>query len=427
MIHWKKALTAGFLSLSLFAVPVGTAMAASWWQTLAYGAAAMTLAKQQLTKMDDGAKQQMLANTQAKTGVVAGEAYGDRLEGIQRNIVATGMIERQYDVYANPSEDLNAFETIGGVISVNKGMMDALNDDELAFTLCHEMQHGEKRHAVNGILKSIGIATLVDVALGGDLNVLDVLLGSVAVNYIDNEVVTMDQEKEADAHGFDVFKNTQYNVGGAASSMQLVYEQYGELYQEGFKRIINPNNHPQMTSRIEKLAFRMSYWSGNHVQVGGDVVYVNAQPVIQPVPTEAYSARRRAFLAAGNLARVTHNEYGEAIDEDEVQAVPLNQQDEKGKKANAKEPIYPPAWNVAQQGSDIYVNGLRIMTCAPGDDGAAITRSLEQALKAEPAMVSEKEIKKLNKEWKKQYEADKKAKDEAEKAAADAPQPAEAS
>lgn len=98
MIHWKKALTAGFLSLTLFAAPVGTAMAASWWQTLAYGAAAMALAKQQLTKMDDGAKQQMLASTQAKTGVVAGEAYGDRLEGIQRNIVATGMIERQYDV-----------------------------------------------------------------------------------------------------------------------------------------------------------------------------------------------------------------------------------------------------------------------------------------------------------------------------------------
>ena len=182
MIHWKKALTAGFLSLTLFAVPVGTVMAASWWQTLAYGAAAMTLAKQQLTKMDDGAKQQMLASTQAKTGVVAGEAYGDRLEGIQRNIVATGMIERQYDVYANPSEDLNAFETIGGVISVNKGMMDALSDDELAFTLCHEMQHGEKRHAVNGVLKSIGIATLVDVALGGDLNVLDVLLECIILS-----------------------------------------------------------------------------------------------------------------------------------------------------------------------------------------------------------------------------------------------------
>ena len=120
-----------------------------------------------------------------------------------------------------------------------------------------------------------------------------------------------------------------------------------------------------MTSRIEKLAFRMSQWSGNHVQVGGDVVYVNAQPVVRPVPSGDYSPRRRAFLAAGNLARVTHNEYGEAIDEDKVQAVPLNQQDEKGKKAHKEAPIYPPAWNVARQGSDIYVNGLRIMTCAP--------------------------------------------------------------
>ena len=156
-------------------------------------------------------------------------------------------------------------------------------------------------------------------------------------------------------------------------------------------------------------------------------MYVNAQPVIHPVPSGDYSPRRRAFLAAGNLARVTHNEYGEAIDEDEVQAVPLNQQNEKGKKADKDAPIYPPAWNVAQHGSDIYVNGLRIMTCAPGDDGGAITQSLEKALKAEPAMLSEKEIKKLNKEWKKQYEADKKAKEEAEQAAAEAQQPAEAS
>ena len=95
-------------------------------------------------------------------------------------------------------------------------MVDALNDDELAFTLSHEMQHGEKRHAVNGVLKSIGIATLVDVALGGNANVLDILLGSVAVNYIDNEVVTMDQEKQADETGFNILKNTEYNVGGAA-------------------------------------------------------------------------------------------------------------------------------------------------------------------------------------------------------------------
>lgn len=101
------------------------------------------------------------------------------------------------------------------------------------------------------MLKSIGVATLVDVAFGGNAELLDILLGSVVVNYIDNEMVTMDQEKQADSEGFKVLKNTQYNVGGAASSMEYVYEQYGELYQEGWGRVLRPNNHPQMSSRIE--------------------------------------------------------------------------------------------------------------------------------------------------------------------------------
>ena len=172
---WKKWLTTIVASLSLCIAPAAMASAASTAQILLYGAATMVLAKQQLLQMDNNNQKQMLANTQAKTGVVNNEAYSDRLENIQRNLVATGLIKRNYDVYANPSTDLNAFETIGGVISVNKGMLDALNDDELAFTLCHEMQHGEKRHAINGVLKSIGISTLVDVSLGGNADVLSLI------------------------------------------------------------------------------------------------------------------------------------------------------------------------------------------------------------------------------------------------------------
>ncbi|WP_308590907.1 M48 family metallopeptidase [Megasphaera sp.] len=399
MKKWKKWLTTIVTSLSLCVVPAAMVSAASTVETLLYGAAAMALAKQQLMQMDNTQQQKMLANTKSQTGVVDNEAYSDRLENIQRNLVATGLIQRNYDVYANPSKDLNAFETIGGVISVNKGMLDALNDDELAFTLCHEMQHGEKRHAVNGVLKSIGISTLVDVSLGGNADVLDILLGSVAVNYIDNEFVTMDQEKQADALGFNVLKNSGYNVGGAAASMEYVYEKYGELWQEGFKRIISPNNHPQMSSRIEKLAGRMSLWSGNHVQVGGSTVYVNAQPVVTPAAAGDYSSRRRAFMVAGNLARATHDVYGEAPKENQVVTQTLNKK--------------TPSWNVAAKGNDVYVNDLRIMTCASGDDSPAIVKNIQQALEAKPAMLSKKEIQKQNKAWTQKYGyKDKKEKNE---------------
>lgn len=402
-MQWKKKLTALTLSVALLAAPIGTAMAATAVQTLLYGAAVMAMAKKQMMAMDDTNQKQMLANTQKKTGVAHNQAYNERLEQIERNLVRTGMIKRDYDVYVNPSKELNAFETIGGVISVNQGMMDVLNDDELAFTLCHEMQHGEKRHAVNGVLKSIGISTLVDVAMGGNANVLDILLGSVAINYIDNEVVTMDQEKEADATGFNVMKNTAYNVGGAPSSMQFVYEKYGDLYTEGFNRVISPNNHPQMSSRIEKLAGRVTKWSGNHVQVGGDTVYVNALPVVRPAADGAYSLRRRAFLVEGNLARVMHNIYGEAPKDNKVQDKPLvtSSKTDQAPAANADKTAID--WQVVLDGQHVTVNGTRIMTCAAGDNGTEIVQNLEKALQAKPAMLSKSEITKRNAAWKQKY------------------------
>lgn len=389
MNRWKKWLTTMVAGFTLCVAPVAAVSAASAAQILLYGAASMALARQQLMKMDDQNQKQMLASTQAKTGVLDNEAYSRRVETIQRNLVATGLVKRNYDVYVNPSKELNAFETVGGVISINRGMVDALNDDELAFTLSHEMQHGEKRHAVNGVLKSIGIATLVDVALGGNANVLDILLGSVAVNYIDNEVVTMDQEKQADETGFNILKNTEYNVGGAASSMQYVYEQYGDLWQEGFKRVISPNNHPQMSSRIQKLVGRMSQWSGNHVQVGGNTVYVNAQPVVTPAAMGSYSSRRRAFLVAGNLARSFHDVYGEAPKDNKVLTETINKKD--------------PSWNISTQGDELYLNGQYIMTGTAGDSVTRIASNLQRAVDSKSAMLSKGDIQQKDKEWTQKY------------------------
>lgn len=389
MNRWKKWLTTMVAGFTLCVAPVAAVSAASAAQILLYGAASMAMARQQLMKMDDQNQKQMLASTQAKTGVLDDEAYSRRVETIQRNLVATGLVKRNYDVYVNPSKELNAFETVGGVISINRGMVEALNDDELAFTLSHEMQHGEKRHAVNGVLKSIGIATLVDVALGGNANVLDILLGSVAVNYIDNEVVTMDQEKQADETGFNIIKNTAYNVGGAASSMQYVYEQYGDLWREGFKRVISPNNHPQMSSRIQKLAGRMSQWSGNHVQVGGNTVYVNAQPVVTPAAMGDYSSRRRAFLVAGNLARSFHDVYGEAPKDNKVLTETINKKD--------------PSWNISTQGNELYLNGQYIMTGAAGDSVTSIAGNLQRAVDSKAAMLSKGDIQQKDKEWTQKY------------------------
>lgn len=67
----------------------------------------------------------------------------------------------------------------------------------------------------------------------------------------------------------------------------------------------------------------MTQWSGNHVQVGGATVYVNAKPVLTPAKAGNYSSRRRAFLVAGNISRVTNRVYGEAPSETKSLPIPL--------------------------------------------------------------------------------------------------------
>jgi predicted Zn-dependent protease len=266
--------------------------------------------------------------------------------------------------------------------------MDVMDDSELAFVMSHEMMHGEKHHAIDGVMKGLAISTAVDVALNGKANALDILLGTLVVNYIDNEMVTMNQEKEADASGFEVFKKTDYNVGAAPASMVLVYEKYGDLFSEGWNRVISPNNHPQMTSRIQKLGNRVTKWSGNRVQVGGATVYLNALPIVTPAADGVYSSRRRAYLVAGNLARLCHNVYGEA----------------ENNKDFAKKNVKllssgTETWNVSQNGNDVVVNDMRVMTCTANDDGSAIVKSLDTALHAKAAKLPDKELVKQDTQW----------------------------
>lgn len=120
----------------------------------------------------------------------------------------------------------------------------------------------------------------------------------------------------------------------------------------------------------------MTQWSGNHVQVGGATVYVNAKPVLTPAKAGNYSSRRRAFLVAGNISRVTNRVYGEAPSENKVVTHTLTSKE--------------PTWDARVSGNDVYLNDQRLMTLAAGDDGPTFTTKLTEALTSKPAMLSKK-------------------------------------
>lgn len=309
---FKSVVLAAMMGLSLTTVAVmpmsveaaGKAGAA---ETLIGGAVAYAYVQTAFNKMDNSKEGQAesLARAKKQTGYLEDSVAQARVQRIMKTLEASPSVKRSYVVYANPSDDFNAFATVGRVMSVNKGALDLLDDDELAYVMAHEISHGEHKDIVNGLKKQVGLSTAVSLAAGGGGNAA--ILSNIAGNYMENQVFTMGQEKAADELGFKILSESPYNVGGAAASMAVLRNKYGDLYREGLNQVFSPNNHPKTSSRVKDNIDRMYTYSGNHVTVDNGAVFVNGMNIYSPANSGRYTGEERAYFMAGKLARLYHN------------------------------------------------------------------------------------------------------------------------
>ena len=307
----KSLILAAVMGLSLTTVAVVPttveAASAGTAQTLIGGAVAYAYVSTAFNKMDNSkeGQEQSLARAKKQTGYLEDSAAQARVQRIMKTLEASPSVKRSYVVYANPSDDFNAFATVGRVMSVNKGALDLLDDDELAYVMAHEISHGEHKDIVNGLKKQVGLSTAVSLAAGGGGNAA--ILSNIAGNYMENQVFTMGQEKAADELGFKILSESPYNVGGAAASMAVLRNKYGDLYREGLNQVFSPNNHPKTSSRVKDNIDRMYTYSGNHVTVDNGAVFVNGMNIYSPANSGRYTGEERAYFMAGKLARLYHN------------------------------------------------------------------------------------------------------------------------
>ena len=297
------------LSLTTVAVVPTTVEAASAGaaETLIGGAVAYAYVSTAFNKMDNSkeGQEESLARAKKQPGYLEDSAAQARVQRIMKTLEASPSVKRSYVVYANPSDDFNAFATVGRVMSVNKGALDLLDDDELAYVMAHEISHGEHKDIVNGLKKQVGLSTAVSLAAGGGGNAA--ILSNIAGNYMENQVFTMGQEKAADELGFKILSESPYNVGGAAASMAVLRNKYGDLYREGLNQVFSPNNHPKTSSRVKDNIDRMYTYSGNHITVDNGAVFVNGVNIYSPANSGRYTGEERAYFMAGKLARLYHN------------------------------------------------------------------------------------------------------------------------
>jgi len=130
----------------------------------------------------------------------------------------------------------------------------------------------------------------------------------------------MSQEKEADELGFTILADSSFNVGGAALAMEVIKNKYGDTYREGFGKILNPNDHPKTSQRVLDNLQRLYDYSGHHVKVEQQTVFINGKPVYEGTAKGNYTAPMRAYLVAGKLARLYHENTigGARVDESTV-------------------------------------------------------------------------------------------------------------
>ena len=126
----KSLVLAAVMGLSLTTVTVVPttveAASAGAAETLIGGAVAYAYVSTAFNKMDNSkeGQEQSLARAKKQTGYLEDSAAQARVQRIMKTLEASPSVKRSYVVYANPSDDFNAFATVGRVMSVNKGALD---------------------------------------------------------------------------------------------------------------------------------------------------------------------------------------------------------------------------------------------------------------------------------------------------------------
>lgn len=178
----------------------------------------------------------------------------ERLLGISGRV--SGVSDRkdiQYQFFVLADKELNAVSLPGGFIYVNKGLMDALNDDELAFVVGHELGHIAARHAVKKIQSNMAYQLVLGVAFAGMGNkaaaARDIAKG---VNTIYNLIelgYSREDEYEADRLGVKYAFKAGFNPYASLLSLQKIKNQAGPDWKVlGYLR-----THPYIDERMKAL------------------------------------------------------------------------------------------------------------------------------------------------------------------------------
>lgn len=272
--------------------------------------------KKEIEKIDstEEGRKEIFTQFQKQYGVNNDYALNQKVQNVMSNL-ARGVAaidptinNQEYMWFINNDQSINAFCTLGHVMSINTGLLTHFtNEDEIAAVIGHEMGHGQKGHVKQGIMKQVDTIIALNVGVTAAGGSIGSQLAATLANIHINAHSTKKHEWEADNMAFEYLKNTNYNLGACAAIQQKFVEMETGKGPSGLDKIFNPSDHPNSAARRDNYIKKLTEYSGGFVTMKDGAISINKKLFTSPTATNTMSSMERACFVMGNLAAAFHN------------------------------------------------------------------------------------------------------------------------
>ncbi len=168
---------------------------------------------------------------------------------VRRLVASSDRPNTNFNVMVVPTPDINAAALPGGFLMINKGIIDAMPEDQLAFVIGHEVAHVQLRHFATTMnmthaMEVLGVAE--GGVEGGDRGVVEdntQVLEKMARSYARN------LELEGDLYGMLYAMRAGYPAASGVEAMRTMKRLVGDT-PPGMEHM---TDHPSFADRIEQL------------------------------------------------------------------------------------------------------------------------------------------------------------------------------
>ncbi len=172
------------------------------------------------------------------------------LQTLVARLAATVESPYPFQVAVSEGDRVNAFAAPGGHIVIFNGLIQSAGSaEEVAGVLAHEMAHVVRRHAMEGLIRSLGLAFVLS-ALVGDASALAAGLGEVGKTVLLLSY-SRDDEAEADRVAVEILNRAAIGSRGLIRFFTRLRGESAEILGARQEFL---SSHPLHGARIEAIA-----------------------------------------------------------------------------------------------------------------------------------------------------------------------------